>query len=191
MKFLKAFWLRLSSPSKAAVGVVLLMGFVGGLLFWGAFNTGMEATNSEEFCSGCHAPIVAEIQETIHYSNRSGVRTICSDCHVPHEWTDKIVRKVQASKELVAHFIGTIDTPEKFQARRAHLAGREWARLKKNDSLECRNCHQFNYMDFSEQSSRAAKQHSTALASGEKTCVDCHKGIAHNLPDMHGVEGWQ
>ncbi|HFG2029313.1 TPA: NapC/NirT family cytochrome c [Vibrio cholerae] len=191
MKFLKAFWLRLSSPSKAAVGVVLLMGFVGGLLFWGAFNTGMEATNSEEFCSGCHAPIVAEIQETIHYSNRSGVRTICSDCHVPHEWTDKIVRKVQASKELVAHFIGTIDTPEKFQARRAHLAEREWARLKKNDSLECRNCHQFNYMDFSEQSSRAAKQHSTALASGEKTCVDCHKGIAHNLPDMHGVEGWQ
>ncbi|AAF96580.1 TPA: NapC/NirT family cytochrome c [Vibrio cholerae] len=191
MKFLKAFWLRLSSPSKAAVGVVLLMGFVGGLLFWGAFNTGMEATNSEEFCSGCHAPIVAEIQETIHYSNRSGVRAICSDCHVPHEWTDKIVRKVQASKELVAHFIGTIDTPEKFQARRAHLAEREWARLKKNDSLECRNCHQFNYMDFSEQSSRAAKQHSTALASGEKTCVDCHKGIAHNLPDMHGVEGWQ
>ncbi|HGS4750513.1 NapC/NirT family cytochrome c [Vibrio cholerae] len=191
MKFLKAFWLRLSSPSKAAVGVVLLMGFVGGLLFWGAFNTGMEATNSEEFCSGCHAPIVAEIQETIHYSNRSGVRAICSDCHVPHEWTDKIVRKVQASKELVAHFIGTIDTPEKFQARRAHLAEREWARLKKNDSLECRNCHQFNYMDFSQQSSRAAKQHSTALASGEKTCVDCHKGIAHNLPDMHGVEGWQ
>lgn len=191
MKFLKAFWLRLSSPSKAAVGVVLLMGFVGGLLFWGAFNTGMEATNSEEFCSGCHAPIVAEIQETIHYSNRSGVRAICSDCHVPHKWTDKIVRKVQASKELVAHFIGTIDTPEKFQARRAHLAEREWARLKKNDSLECRNCHQFNYMDFSEQSSRAAKQHSTALASGEKTCVDCHKGIAHNLPDMHGVEGWQ
>ncbi|CSA55620.1 periplasmic nitrate reductase%2C cytochrome c-type protein [Vibrio cholerae] len=134
---------------------------------------------------------MAEIQETIHYSNRSGVRAICSDCHVPHEWTDKIVRKVQASKELVAHFIGTIDTPEKFQARRAHLAEREWARLKKNDSLECRNCHQFNYMDFSEQSSRAAKQHSTALASGEKTCVDCHKGIAHNLPDMHGVEGWQ
>jgi cytochrome c-type protein NapC len=167
------------------------MGFAGGLLFWGAFNTGMEATNTEEFCSGCHAPIVAEIQETIHYSNRSGVRAICSDCHVPHEWTDKIVRKVQASKELFAHFIGTIDTQEKFQARRAHLAEREWSRLKKNDSLECRNCHQFEYMDFSEQGERSANQHSTALASGEKTCVDCHKGIAHKLPDMHGVEGWQ
>ncbi|ADT88557.1 NapC/NirT family cytochrome c [Vibrio sp. Vb2880] len=191
MKLLKAFWERLTRPSKAAVGVVLFMGFIGGLLFWGAFNTGMEVTNTEEFCSGCHAPIVAEIQETIHYSNRSGVRAICSDCHVPHQWTDKIVRKVQASKEVFAHMLGTIDTPEKFQARRAHLAEREWARLKKNDSLECRNCHQFEYMDFSEQSERSRKQHSTALASGEKTCVDCHKGIAHNLPDMHGVEGWQ
>jgi|TARA_B110000240_G_scaffold124200_1_gene138509 cytochrome c-type protein NapC len=46
-------------------------------------------------------------------------------------------------------------------------------------------------MDFSVQSSRAAKQHSTSLASGEKTCIDCHKGIAHHLPDMQGVAGWQ
>ncbi|MED5503572.1 MAG: NapC/NirT family cytochrome c [Pseudomonadota bacterium] len=192
MKILKAFWKRLSSPIKAATGVVLFLGFAGGLLFWGAFNTTMEATNTEEFCSGCHAPIVAEIQETIHYSNRSGVRAICSDCHVPHEWADKIVRKVQASKELFAHFVTkTIDTPEKFQARREHLAEREWARMKKNDSLECRNCHQFDYMDYSQQGKRASAQHSTALASGDKTCVDCHKGIAHKLPDMHGVEGWQ
>ncbi len=191
MKILKAFWKRLKNPSKAAAGVVLFLGFAGGLLFWGAFNTGMEATNTEEFCSGCHAPIVAEIQETIHYSNRSGVRAICSDCHVPHEWTDKIVRKVQASKELFAHYVlRTIDTSKKFQDRRGHLAEREWARMKKNDSLECRNCHEFDYMDYSQQGSRAAEQHSTALASGEKTCVDCHKGIAHKLPDMSGVEGW-
>lgn len=191
MKILKNFWKRLSTPSKAAAGVILFMGFMGGLLFWGAFNTGMEATNTEEFCSGCHAPIVKEIRETIHYSNRSGVRAICSDCHVPHQWTDKIVRKVQASKELVYHFIGTIGTEEKFKARRGHLAHREWQRMKENDSKECRNCHQFNYMDFSEQGPRAVKQHSTALADGDKTCVDCHKGIAHKLPDMKDVEGWQ
>ncbi|NVP00994.1 NapC/NirT family cytochrome c, partial [Photobacterium damselae subsp. damselae] len=55
----------------------------------------------------------------------------------------------------------------------------------------CRNCHEFNYMDFSEQAPRSANQHSTALASGDKTCVDCHKGIAHKLPDMKNVEGWQ
>jgi len=191
MKLVKIFWQRLSRPSKAASGVLLGLGFVGGILFWGAFNTGMEATNTEAFCSSCHAPIVAEIRETIHYSNRSGVRAICSDCHVPHEWTDKIIRKVQASKELVAYALGTIGTLEKFHARRGYLANREWQRMKANDSRECRNCHDFNFMDFSEQGRRSVAQHSTALASGEKTCVDCHKGIAHRLPDMRDVEGWQ
>jgi len=191
MKLVKIFWQRLSRPSKAASGVLLGLGFVGGILFWGAFNTGMEATNTEAFCSSCHAPIVAEIRETIHYSNRSGVRAICSDCHVPHDWTDKIIRKVQASKELVAYALGTIGTLEKFHARRGYLANREWQRMKANDSRECRNCHDFDFMDFSEQGRRSVAQHSTALASGEKTCVDCHKGIAHRLPDMSGVEGWQ
>ena len=191
MKLIRLFWRRLSTPSKAAAGALLGMGFVGGILFWGAFNTGMEATNTEAFCSSCHAPIVAEIRETIHYANRSGVRAICSDCHVPHEWSDKIVRKVQASKELVAWAMGTIDTVEKFQARRGHLAEREWKRMSLNNSQECRNCHEFDFMDFSEQGQRSVTQHSTALASGEKTCIDCHKGIAHRLPDMQGVEGWQ
>jgi cytochrome c-type protein NapC len=191
MKLIRIFWRRLSTPSKAAAGALLGMGFVGGILFWGAFNTGMEATNTEAFCSSCHAPIVTEIRETIHYANRSGVRAICSDCHVPHEWSDKIVRKVQASKELVGWAMGTIDTVEKFQARRGHLAEREWKRMSLNNSQECRNCHQFDFMDFSEQGRRSVAQHSTALASGEKTCIDCHKGIAHRLPDMQGVEGWQ
>jgi len=188
---MRKFWNRLSTPSRAGVGVVLSMGFIGGVLFWGAFNTGMEATNSESFCSSCHAPIVREIKETIHYANRSGVRAICSDCHVPHEWTDKIVRKVQASKELVAFAMGTINTDEKFYARRGHLAIREWKRMKLNNSQECRNCHNFDYMDFSVQGQRAVSQHSTSLASGDKTCIDCHKGIAHQLPDMKDVEGWQ
>jgi len=190
LKFLKRLWVIMKSPSTASFGFILVIGFLGGIIFWGGFNMGMEATNTEAFCSGCHAPIVKEIRETIHYSNRSGVRAICSDCHVPHKWTDKIVRKVQASKELFAFAIGTINTDEKFKARRAHLANREWQRMKENNSQECRNCHQFEYMDFSEQGKRSVKQHSTALASGEKTCVDCHKGIAHQLPDMKGIEGW-
>jgi cytochrome c-type protein NapC len=190
LNLLKRLWMTMKSPSSAAMGFILILGFTGGIIFWGGFNMGMEATNSEAFCAGCHAPIVKEIKETIHYSNRSGVRAICSDCHVPHNWTDKIVRKVQASKELVAFAMGTINTQEKFEARRGYLANREWHRMKENDSQECRNCHEFDFMDFSEQGARSVKQHSTALASGEKTCVDCHKGIAHQLPNMEGIEGW-
>jgi cytochrome c-type protein NapC len=30
------------------------------------------------------------------------------------------------------------------------------------------------------------------LLSGEATCIDCHKGIAHELPNMEGVDpGWK
>ncbi len=76
-------------------------------------------------------------------------------------------------------------------AKRLDLAQHEWARFKANNSLECRNCHDFGYMDFTRQSPRAASAHEEFLLSGEKTCIDCHKGIAHELPDMTGVPGWQ
>lgn len=177
-----------------SMGFLTLGGFIGGIIFWGGFNTALEATNTEQFCISCHEMRdnpYAELKTTIHYSNRSGVRASCPDCHVPHEWTDKIARKTQASKEVWGKIFATIDTREKFLNKRLELAQHEWTRLKANDSLECRNCHNFQFMDFTRQSTRAAEQHGTALAKGEKTCIDCHKGIAHQLPDMHNVPGWQ
>ena len=71
-----------------------------------------------------------------------------------------------------------------FVEKRLELAQHEWMRLKTNNSLECRNCHNLNSMDFTRQSKRAIQMHSTELASGNKTCIDCHKGIAHKLPDI-------
>jgi len=194
MNTLKKYLRILKKPSvHYSLGFLSLGGFIAGIIFWGAFNTALEATNTEAFCTGCHEMrdnVYQEMQTTIHFTNRSGVRAKCSDCHVPHNWTDKIARKMQASKEVWGKIFGTINTREKFEANRRRLAENEWRRLKANDSLECRNCHDFDYMDFTRQSKRAMDQHSTALASGEKTCIDCHKGIAHHLPDMKGVEGW-
>jgi cytochrome c-type protein NapC len=190
-ELLLKYWRAISTPSKYySLGFLAAGGFTMGIIFWGGFNTAMEFTNSEMFCTSCHENLYEELQTTIHFTNRSGVRAICSSCHVPHGWTDKIARKMQASKEVWAWVTGTINTQEKFLARRRHLAENEWHRLKSNDSLECRNCHEFEFMDFTWQSERASQQHSTALAQGEKTCIDCHKGIAHQLPDMAGVEGW-
>ena len=194
LRFLKLCWQTFSRPSvHYSLGFLTLGGFVAGIIFWGAFNTALEVTNTETFCVGCHEMqnnVFEELKPTIHYTNRSGVRATCPDCHVPHEWTNKIARKMAASKEVWGKVFGTISTREKFQAERRTLAEHEWARLKANDSLECRNCHSFESMDYTLQSKRAAEQHSTFLASGEKTCIDCHKGIAHQLPDMAGVPGW-
>jgi cytochrome c-type protein NapC len=188
---LKTGWKTLRSPSAYySMGFLTIGGFICGIMFWGGFNTVLEATNTETFCISCHEMrnnVFEEIRPTIHYSNRSGVRATCPDCHVPHNWTDKIARKMQASKEVWGKIFGTIDTREKFLEKRLDLAQREWARLKANNSLECRNCHEFDFMDFTRQSKRAVDQHSTALAKGEKTCIDCHKGIAHRLPDVSAM----
>jgi cytochrome c-type protein NapC len=166
------------------LGVLVLAGFAAGVIFWGGFNTALEVTNTEKFCTGCHEMrdnVFSELKSTIHFTNRSGVRASCPDCHVPHNWTDKIARKMQASKEVL---FGSIDTREKFVDRRLELALHEWARFKANDSLECRNCHSAQSMDITKQSPRAAVAHARFLFTGEKTCIDCHKGIAHHLPDM-------
>jgi cytochrome c-type protein NapC len=187
-------WFVLRRPSvNFSLGFLVIGGFIAGVVFWGGFNTTLEATNTEKFCISCHEMrenVYQELQTTIHFTNRSGVRATCPDCHVPHQWTDKIARKMQASKEVWGKIFGTISTREKFVSMRRELAEHEWARLKANDSLECRNCHEFEYMDFTRQNARAASAHGSYLASGEKTCIDCHKGIAHQLPDMKGVPGW-
>jgi len=183
---LKRYWTVVNRPSRYfSLAFLTIGGFIAGIVFWGGFNTALELTNTETFCVGCHEMrdnVYQELQTTIHFTNRSGVRAHCPDCHVPHRWTDKIARKMQASKEVWGKIFGTIDTREKFEAHRLELAQHEWARLKANNSLECRNCHGFDFMDFTRQSPRAVQAHSTFLATGEKTCIDCHKGIAHRLP---------
>jgi cytochrome c-type protein NapC len=191
LRLLKRYWKVLGRPSRYfSLGFLTVGGFLGGVLFWGGFNTVLEATNTERFCIGCHEMqdnVYRELQGTIHFTNRSGVRAKCSDCHVPHDWTAKIARKMQASKEVWGKVFGSIDTPEKFEAMRRTLAEHEWERLKANDSLECRNCHDYDYMDFTRQSPRAQNAHATWLPNRQRTCIDCHKGIAHRLPNMSGV----
>ncbi|HSC12282.1 MAG TPA: NapC/NirT family cytochrome c [Rhodanobacteraceae bacterium] len=189
--WLAPYWSAIRSPSRFySLGFLTLGGFLAGVIFWGAFNTAMEATNTEAFCTGCHEMndnVFAELKTTIHYNNRSGVRAVCPDCHVPHEWTYKIARKMQASKEVWGKIFGSVDTREKFLKMRLDLAQHEWARMKANDSRECRNCHQYDSMDLTRQSRRAANIHQHYLGTGENTCIDCHKGIAHQLPSMAGI----
>ena len=183
--FLGRLWAFLRRPhASIAFGTILVVGFIGGVVAWGGFNWGMELTNTESFCITCHEMkdnVYAEYKQSIHYSNRSGVRATCPDCHVPKDWTHKIARKIQASNELYHHFLQTVSTPEKFEAKRVQLARSEWARMKKTDSQECRNCHSLTFMDFTKQEPRSGKRHQEAIDTG-KTCIDCHKGIAHKLP---------
>ncbi|MES9860159.1 MAG: NapC/NirT family cytochrome c [Candidatus Thiodiazotropha sp. LLP2] len=171
--------------TKAFSWSVLGVGIVVGIIFWGGFNTFMEYTNSYEFCTSCHEMDVVneEYQESVHAHNASGVPAICSDCHVPRPWPQKLMRKIMATKELYHWALGTIDTPEEFEAHRLQLAQNVWRTMEESDSRECRNCHTNETMVAEKQTAKAQKMHKR-LMSGDATCINCHKGIAHKLPDM-------
>ncbi len=155
------------------------------LLLSTGFGTLVATTNSTEFCISCHemeSTVYQEYRQSIHYSNPSGVRAECADCHVPKEFGPKMVRKIMAVRDIYHTLIGTMDTPEKFNAHRLALAERVWEYMENSDSRECRTCHSFNAMDFKHQSKRARKKMMKAKETG-KTCIQCHKGIAHHLPE--------
>lgn len=180
--------------SRYPVLLIAFVSLVSGVILWGGFNTAMEATNSLEFCISCHEMrdnVYPEYKKTIHFTNSSGVRAVCSDCHVPKTWGYKLLRKMQASRELWGKVTGAVDTREKFEAHRLELATQEWARMKASDSRECRNCHSFDAMRKAQDLRKAQIYDLHMKAKGEgKTCIDCHKGIAHLLPrDYEEPEG--
>lgn len=188
---LKTQWDRLwkRPASRWLIGVPAggFLAFFVGMLTWEGAHQTIDASSSLEFCVSCHemeAFVYQEYKETIHYQNAAGVRAVCADCHVPHDLVPKLVRKIQATfNEVPQHLLGKINTKEKFEAHRAELAMSVWQEMKGNDSRECRNCHSYDAMAASMQGRSAAKKHSAQWRerSGD-TCIDCHFGIAHTLP---------
>ena len=184
--FISRIWQAISSPSpKYSLGLLLIAGFVVGVMTVGGFNYSMAVTNTEEFCVSCHEMenfVFSEYKETAHFSNRTGVSATCPDCHVPKDFAHKVMRKVEATREIWHKMLGTIDSPEKYEAKRLVLAQRVWDKMQATDSRACRNCHQADHMDMEKQEEESALIHEDALESG-MTCIDCHKGIAHKLPE--------
>jgi len=166
--------------------------FVIGMMATVSFDVGMQMTNTEEFCTSCHEMQIPykEFKTTTHFSSPSGVQASCSDCHVPKEFIPKMIRKVEAAREVYHTVLGTFDTPEKFNAHRREMAERVWTRMHDNDSQACRNCHNTQRWVLEDQSRTAQKKHGQArkdrrVVKGQEaeTCIDCHKGEAHELPD--------
>ncbi|GGF73835.1 hypothetical protein GCM10011332_29870 [Terasakiella brassicae] len=181
-------WKFISKPSlRFSFGTIFVFGGIAGIIFWGAFNYTLEKTNTLEFCISCHEmenTVYQEYKKSAHFSNASGVKATCPDCHVPKDGMAKIIRKIQASNELLHKVLGTIDTPEKFEIHRLEMAERVWATMKETDSRECRNCHSYADMDFHKQTRRAAEKMQEAVKN-KQTCIECHKGIAHKLPQTN------
>lgn len=192
----RRFWAYLTTKCQTCSRIRLALGvaivaLLGSGVLMAAGAAGLAWTNTEKFCIGCHEMrdnVYAEFKDTIHDKNRSGVRAVCSDCHVPREPVAMLKRKVAATFELWGHFVtGVIDTKEKFETHRYDMAKRVWTRMKQTDSLECRNCHIREAMSTDLQSEKAQARHAKAKTEG-LTCIDCHFGIAHTEPDGPGPQ---
>lgn len=153
-----------------------------------AMNTTLAYFSTNEFCTSCHTmqQNYEEYKQSIHYSNAKGIRADCADCHQPKDFIPKIWRKIGASKDLYHHFItGKIDTPEKFEEKRLEMAQAVWERMKNENYKTCTTCHSYEAMDHSKQSPEGAKEMIKA-SKDNLACIECHKGIAHELPNMAG-----
>lgn len=158
-----------------AVGAIAMIGF----------DKTMVYTNSNEFCYGCHVgmdTIVEEYEASIHFTNRTGVQATCSDCHVPHEFLPKMWVKIKATKDIYHTMVGTFNL-ENFESHRLELAHSARAPLIARDSKECRTCHNDQQWVLAAQSPRAQLSHDPEfMAANNRTCVNCHIGIAHKKP---------
>jgi len=188
---IKSYLKKYCSLSARYPIIIFFSVFTLGILFWGAFNTSMELTNNESFCISCHEMeqnVYQEYKKTIHYNNRTGVRATCPDCHVPKDWVHMVKRKIGATNELLHKVLGSIDTPEKFQAKRLQLAEYVWENMASSDSRECRNCHNFDYMALSKQKETSQRAHKRAVEQ-QRTCIHCHMGIAHTIAKDFDADG--
>ena len=194
MSAVRRIWEAIRGESRSRLRVLVRIGIAGlavvalGGAVIAASSATLHATSTEAFCISCHemkTHAYGEFKGTSHDTNRSGVRATCSDCHIPRELGPKLVRKVEAMREVYGHFTGMLDTPEKYEKHRYDMARREWIRLKKNDSAECRACHTEAAMSAELQSDRAKSRHEKGRKEG-LTCIDCHTGIAHTEPDGPG-----
>jgi len=181
-------WRWLFSPSpRWSIFALVLAGLVIGAVCVIGTQVAVAVTGTDEFCgTTCHSHaqfVYPEHQQSVHYNNRTGVRAMCHDCHIPHDYPAKLFYKAKAGiRDAWGEMRGTISTREKFDHERWRLANDVWDEMRANNSENCRTCHDPKAWDSQKQSEDARGQHKRFL-SGKATCIDCHTGVAHKEPE--------
>jgi nitrate/TMAO reductase-like tetraheme cytochrome c subunit len=185
--FIGRIWRALKSPSaRWSVLALLLVGALGGAAAVVSTQVMVYATGTDEFCGGaCHSMqwVAAEHKASSHGVTSKGLSAKCSDCHIPHSYPKVLWYKaVAGTKDAYHEMKGTISTEEKFKKERLRMAEAVWAEFRATDSANCRTCHVMTPEVLAAQKGAARKAHEGRFASKE-TCIDCHKGVAHEEPE--------
>jgi len=168
--------------NKGLLVLLLLTGLLAGVTLTTGSALMVHHTNQTPFCTSCHVydDFYADLQQTSHWNNASGVRVGCGDCHIPDDSLAAMVwtKAKSGAAAFNAYFIGGVNTAEAFETERYALQQQAHAWFKANDSRTCRNCHVPEAMVTAQQSAAAKASH-TMLGVDGPTCVDCHSGVPH------------
>ncbi|MCD9530330.1 pentaheme c-type cytochrome TorC [Photobacterium carnosum] len=186
---MKKLWRFLVKPSSRysvlAIAVVCVIITLAGVL---TFHESIKFSSTTEFCTSCHSmkENYNEYKTSIHYKNAYGVRAECRDCHIPENDPIAFMKaKLGGVGDIYSEFISKdIDTPAKFEANRLRMAQNVWRMMAETNSATCKSCHSYTAMDHAKQSPAAAAAMTTAAAKN-MNCIECHKGIAHQLPHIN------
>jgi len=166
--------------------VMLLIGAAGLQIM----NTVLHETSTTEFCNSCHSHTNNTMEEhaiSSHYQNKTGVRAECHSCHLPSmedEWFDYVIYKMIVSLDIIAEIQGKITSPEAYEEHRPEMFEKVVREFKDNDSKFCRNCHKAESMQLESQG-RLARERHTNMAERGQTCIDCHYGLVHKMPENY------
>ncbi|MEC6796721.1 pentaheme c-type cytochrome TorC [Photobacterium sp. S4TG1] len=186
---MKKLWRFLVKPSSRysvlAIAVVCVIITLAGVF---TFHESIKFSSTTEFCTSCHSmkENYNEYKTSIHYKNAYGVRAECRDCHIPENDPIAFMKaKLGGVGDIYSEFISKdIDTPAKFEANRLRMAQNVWRMMAETNSATCKSCHSYTAMDHAKQSPAAAAAMTTAAAKN-MNCIECHKGIAHQLPHIN------
>lgn len=166
-------------------GFVMLVIGAFGLI---AMNATLHATSTTEFCNACHSHTINTMEEhaiSSHYQNTTGVRAECHHCHLPNmeeEYFSYVWTKMVVSLDIISELQGKITSPEAYEAHRPEMFEKVVREFKDNDSKFCRNCHVVDGMVLESQGRLAQRRHASMEERGQ-TCIDCHYGLVHKLPE--------
>ncbi len=175
----------MSGKKKRSILGFLTIAILGAVALLGS-QWVMKETNKTEFCVSCHSMEQPKLEweGSSHFANQYGVRAECSDCHVPQEGLHYLKAKVTALKDVWHTVVtGKLDTEEAYEQHRLEMAQRVWDDMKATDSATCKTCHSVEAMETFKQSEMAQQMHSSMQANNQ-TCIDCHKGLVHFMPEV-------
>ncbi len=146
-------------------------------------------------CLSCHE------KTATHKQWRSGKHAeqevTCVTCHDVHVLKDPVrIKETQKDVCTVCHKIqkhgihnkeeNIAKNPPCSTCHNPHANPLPTVMMLENHSKGCRSCHDFNKMEDDSTVSTKAKSYHRVMQKDDRTCVDCHRGVAHVDKDNFG-----